>query len=37
MKDKKKTVITVVLVGIALAITGVIAIYTCYHIWKGII
>lgn len=30
MKDKKKTVITVVLVGIALAV----AIYTCYHRWN---
>ena len=34
MKEKKKTVITVVLVGISLAIAGVIAIYTCYHRWN---
>ena len=34
MKDKKKAIITVILVVIAFAIVGVIAIYMCYHRWN---
>lgn len=34
MKDKKKTIITIVLVAIVSLIAGAIAIYTCYHSWE---
>lgn len=33
MKNKKKTIIWIVVVCVAVAITSAIGIYTCYHRW----
>ena len=34
MKNKKKTIILIVVVCIAVAIVSAIVIYTCYHRWN---
>lgn len=37
MKNKKKTVTIIAIIGIGLAIIGGIGFYTCYHTWNGVI
>lgn len=34
MKNKKKTVTIIAIIGIGLAIIGGIGFYTCYHTWN---
>lgn len=35
MKNKKKTVTIIAIIGIGLAIIGGIGFYTCYHTWNA--